>query len=311
MDNYKELFVDGGLTQKDFMTTLRNNFYYVLIVVPCQTILALFLAMVVNQKFLKGRSFFRSAFYFPSVTSSVAISVVFLFIFQNTGAVNAMLAKFGITGPNWFADARGLIHIFLERIGVVDLANPPTALVDHTVMGLPVWEWIAGPSVAMCTIMILSIWTTSGTFMLMFLAALQDVSNEVDEAAMVDGAGRWQRFRYVTLPAIKPTLFLVITLGLIGTWQVFDQVYIMSQGGPAKTTLTPAYLSYTKGFSEFEYGVGAAIAFCLFLIIMVMTLIQKWVMRDKDAAKLKKSQKAQDRLTADAQKELIRQEVSE
>ena len=99
---------------------------------------------------------------------------------------------------------------------------------------------------------------------------------------MIDGASRWQRLRYVTLPQLKPTLFLVITLGLIGTWQVFDQVYVMTQGAPAKTTLTPAFLSYRTAFSDFNYGSGAAISFILFLIIVIMTLIQRWVMRDRD-----------------------------
>ena len=103
---------------------------------------------------------------------------------------------------------------------------------------------------------------------------------ELDEASEIDGATRWQRLRYVTLPLLKPTMFLVLTLGLIGTWQVFDQVYVMSQGNPAKTTLTPAFLSYRTAFRDFEYGSGAAISFVLFLIIIVLTLLQRWVMRD-------------------------------
>ena len=134
----------------------------------------------------------------------------------------------------------------------------------------------------MCAIIALVVWTTSGTFMLMFLAALQTVPVELDEASEIDGATRWQRLRYVTLPLLKPTMFLVLTLGLIGTWQVFDQVYVMSQGNPAKTTLTPAFLSYRTAFRDFEYGSGAAISFVLFLIIIVLTLLQRWVMRERD-----------------------------
>jgi multiple sugar transport system permease protein len=117
--------------------------------------------------------------------------------------------------------------------------------------------------------------------MLMFLAALQDVPDDVIEAARVDGATRWQTFRSVTLPALRPTLFLVITLGLIGTWQVFDQVYILGGGNPAKTTLTPAYLSYQASFGDGKWGQGAAISFILFAIIIVMTIIQRIVMRDR------------------------------
>jgi len=133
----------------------------------------------------------------------------------------------------------------------------------------------------MCAIIALAVWTTSGTFMLMFLAALQDIPEDVEEAAMVDGTTSWQRFRAVTLPALKPTLFLVLTLGLIGTWQVFDSIYIMSQGGPAKSTLTPAFLSYQTSFQNGKWGQGAAIAFILFAIIVIFSLVQRFVMRDR------------------------------
>ena len=279
-ENYTKLFTDEGLTRTDFMTSLRNTLYYVLMVVPLQTVLALGLALVLNSRVLKGRSFFRTAFYFPSVTSSVAIAVVFLFIFTNGGAVNVVLGFFGIKGPQWFSDARGILHVFLNNTGLV--TTPPAALADNTALGLSWWDWLSGPSVAMCAIIALVVWTTSGTFMLMFLGALQNHPVELDEASMLDGATRWQHLRYVTLPLLKPTMFLVITLGLIGTWQVFDQIYVMSQGYPAKTTLTPAYLSYSKAFDEFSYGIGAAISFVIFAIIVALTLLQRYVMRDKD-----------------------------
>ncbi|RKN19814.1 sugar ABC transporter permease [Micromonospora musae] len=279
VENYTRLFAEDGLARRDLMTSLRNNIYYVGIVVPAQTILALGLALVVNNRMLKGKGFFRSAFYFPSVTSSVAISVVFLFLFANSGAVNKLLSLFGVAGPQWFADSRGVLHLLLGALGVDD---PPAALTGGGPFGLSWWEWLSGPSVAMVSIITLVVWTTSGTFMLMFLAALQNVPVTLDEASTLDGAGRWQRLRYVTLPMIRPTMFLVVTLGLIGSWQVFDQVYVMSQGDPAKTTLTPAYLSYRTAFREFDYGSGAAISFVLFLIIIVLTLIQRRVMADRD-----------------------------
>jgi len=281
-DNYTALFTKPGLARLDFMTSIRNNLYYVLAVVPLQTVLALALALVVNNRLLKGKGFFRTTFYFPSVTSSVAISVVFLFLFTNSGAINAVLAFFGIHGPAWFSDPRGVLHIILGALGLVDPNNPPAWLANSHLGGLSTWDWISGPSVAMCAIIFLVVWTTSGTFMLMFLAGLQNVPVELDEAGMIDGATRWQRLRYITLPQLKPTLFLVITLGLIGTWQVFDQIYVMSQGNPAKTTLTPAYLSWRTAFTDFDYGPGAAISFILFGIIVVLTLFQCWVMRDKD-----------------------------
>jgi multiple sugar transport system permease protein len=233
---------------------------------------------------LKSKSFFRTAFYFPSVTSSVAISVVFLFIFANSGAVTGLLSMFGIQGPEWFSDSRGVLHLLLGGLGVVDPNAPPAALTGGGPFGLSWWEWLSGPSVAMCTIITLVVWTTSGTFMLMFLAALQDIPVTLEEASLLDGANRLQRFRYVTLPMLKPTMFLVLTLGLIATWQVFDQVYVMSQGNPAKTTLTPAYLSYRTAFRDFDYGTGTAISFVLFLVIVVLTLLQRWVMRDRRPA---------------------------
>ncbi|TKK90221.1 sugar ABC transporter permease [Herbidospora galbida] len=282
-DNYSKLFTEDGLTRQDFMTSVRNNIYYVGIVVPVQTVLALGLALVVNSRMLKGKGFFRAAFFFPSVTSSVAISVVFLFIFASSGAVNNLLAFFGVQGPQWFADARGILHLVLGGLGVVDVDNPPAFLTSGGPFGLSWWDWLAGPSVAMSTIMLLVIWTTSGTFMLMFLAALQDIPVTLEEASMLDGAGRWKRLRFVTLPMLKPTLFLVLTMGIISTWQVFDQVYVMSQGAPGKTTLTPAYLSYTQAFDSFEYGTGTAISFVLFAIIVLFTIVQRWLLRERNA----------------------------
>ncbi|MFI6740946.1 carbohydrate ABC transporter permease [Nonomuraea sp. NPDC050451] len=281
VDNYTRLFTEEGLARQDFMTSVRNNVYYVALVVPLQTVLALGLALIVNSRLLKGRTFFRAAFFFPSVTSSVAISVVFLFVFANSGAVNALLSMFGIDGPQWFADSRGVLHLLLGSVGLVDPEAPPEALTSGGPFGLSWWEWLSGPSVAMTTIIMLVVWTTSGTFMLMFLAALQDIPVSLEEAAMLDGAGRRQVFRNVTLPLLKPTLFLVLTLGLISTWQVFDQIYVMSQGNPAKTTLTPAFLSYQTAFRSFEYGSGTAISFVLFAIIVVLTLVQRWVMRER------------------------------
>lgn len=280
-ENYTKLFTQDGLVRQDFFTSVRNNVYYVVLVVPLQTVLALCLAIVVNQRLLKGRTFFRAAFYFPSVTSSVAISVVFLFLFANSGTVNAVLGLFGIDGPLWFSDSRGLIHLVLGGLGLADPDNPPAALAGHGVLGLTWWDWFSGPSVAMCTIITLVVWTTSGTFMLMFLAALQDVPVALEEASLIDGANRWQRFRAVTLPHLRPVLFLVLTLGLISTWQVFDQIYVMSQGDPAKTTLTPAYLSYRTAFRNLDYGSGAAMSFVLFSIIVLLTLLQRLVLRGR------------------------------
>lgn len=278
LENYRSILTGGSLDQRDFGTALRNNFYYVLLVVPLQTALALGLAVLVQGKALKGRGFFRTAFYFPSVTSAVAITVLWLFLFNTTGAVNEVLGWIGINGPNWFQDPRGLVHLGLGALGV---DSAPGALSDADFLGISGWEWLSGPSVAMFALVLLAVFTTSGTFMLLFIAALNNIGDEIEEAGMIDGAGAWQRFRHLTVPMIRPTLFTVLTLGLIGTWQVFDQIYTGTQGGPAKTTVTPAYLSYQSAFGDQQFGQGAAIAFILFLIIVVMTLLQRILLRSR------------------------------
>lgn len=279
-ENYREIVNGGGLAEKDFGTALRNNAYYVLLVVPLQTAMSLFLAVLVNRQFLRGRGIFRTAFYFPSVTSSVAITVLWLFLFSSTGVVNKVLSFIGVQGPNWFQDPRGVLHLVLSFIGI----NGSEASTSEF-LGLSWWDWLAGPSVAMCAFILMAVFTTSGTFMLLFIAALQGLNSEIQEAALIDGASGWQRFWHVTLPMLKPTLFTVLTLGMIGCWQVFDQIYVGTQGGPSKTTLTPAYLSFNSAFNNQQWGQGAAISFILFGIIVIFAIIQRWALRDKDSAR--------------------------
>ncbi|MDQ1732206.1 MAG: multiple sugar transport system permease protein [Pseudonocardiales bacterium] len=275
--NYRFLLSQDGLSRQNLMQSLRNNFYYVLFVVPLQTALALFLAVIVNRRRLAGRGFFRTAFYFPSVTSSVAIVIVFLFVFGGSGVVNAVIAKLGATGPDWFSQQAGIFHLGLDKIGV---HKAPGMLANHALLGQSWWEWLSGPSLAMLVLIVLAVWTTAGTFMLMFLAALQNISAEVEEAAVVDGATSWQRFWRVTLPMLRPTLFLVLTLGLISTWQTFDAQFIIGATNP--TVVTPAYLSYQTSFNNQQWGQGAAISFILFFIIIVLAAFQRWVLRDRD-----------------------------
>ena len=280
--NYQQILAEPGLPQRDFGISLRNNLYYVLLVVPLQTMLSLLLAAAVNRRAMRGVGFFRTAFYFPSVTSAVAITVLWLFLFSATGPVNKLIAFIGLDGPNWFQDPRGIVHVVAGWFG---LDTAPVALGQPGPLGVTGWEWLAGPSVAMTALILMAVFTTSGTFMLLFLAALQALDPEVDEAAMMDGAGRVTRFFRVTVPQLRPTIFTVITLGLIGTWQVFDQIYTGTQGGPSKTTLTPAYLSYTAAFEGQRWGQGAAISFILFFIIVGLTLLQRWALRERDGAR--------------------------
>jgi multiple sugar transport system permease protein len=272
--NYRELLTEDGVRRTDFAISLRNTFYYVIGVVPAQTLLAFVLAVILNQKFLKGKGFFRTAYYFPSITSSIAITLIFVFLFQTNGAINRVLP---IQDIDWLDNARGLIHNFLGVLGVED---GPAFLTENEFMGLELWDWLAGPSVAMTAVMMLVTWTTAGTLMLIFLAGLQNISPSVEEAAIVDGAGPVQRFFRITIPLMRPTIFFVVTLGFIGTWQVFDQVYAGTAGGPRKTTVTPAYLIYTQAFTNSKAGLAGAIAVILFVIIMLFTWINRKVIRD-------------------------------
>ena len=278
LENYRDLLVNDGLTRDNFVSSVRNNLYFVLLVVPIQTALALFLALILNQKRLGGKSFFRTAFYMPSVSSAIAIGFIFIFLFQRDGAINQILSVFGAGDRQWFNNGDGTLHALAAMVGIDDA---PGFLADHGFLGMDWWDWLSGPSWSMVIIITLVIWTTSGTFMLMLLSGLQSVPEEVHEAAAIDGAGRWQTLRYVTLPLLKKHVVLVVTLGLIGTWQVFDQLFIMTDG--AGETVTPAYLSYTTGFREGLFGRASALAFIVFVIILGFTAFQRLATRDKES----------------------------
>jgi len=283
LDNYTRLLLQDGLAQKDFFTAFKNTLYFVLGVVPVQTILALLLAVVLNQKWLKARGLFRTVYYFPSITSSVVISLIFMWMFSRSGIINVVLSGlFPNYDPvTWLNDSNGLIHNLLGVFGITRQTVGEWA--TTRIVGLTAWDWISGPSVTMFTIMILNTWTTIGTLMVIFLAALQNISPEVYEAAQIDGATAWQTFRRITVPLLAPTTFFVVTLGLIGTFQVFDQVFVISSGGPAKTTITIAYIVYQNGFKNSEMGLAAASAIILFGIIFVFTMIQRRITSEHTA----------------------------
>lgn len=254
--NYRHIFT----ANEDFRIALRNTVWFSLIVVPTQTAIGLFLAVLANRK-IKGKTFFRTAFYFPSISSSVVISVIFLWLYQNNGLINFVLRKLSLPTPRppWLSNPKGILEMLLSGVGFENVPG-----------------WLAGPSVALLSIMMLNIWTTAGTMMVVFLAGLQDIPGDVYEAASLDGATRARQFRDITVPLLRPVILFVITLGLIGTFQVFDQIYVMSAGGPAKTTTTLVFLIYTEAF-KFGQGLGyaSALAVVLFAIIFVLFLIQR------------------------------------
>lgn len=260
LDNYRKLF-----TQSDFQTALRNTMWLSFGVVPVQTFIALVLAVIANQK-IRGRGFFRTAFYFPSISSTVVISVIFLWLYQQNGLINFFLRKLGFPTPRppWLANPKGVIAMILNSFGIENV-NP----------------WLAGPSVALLSIMMMIVWTSVGGTMVIFLAGLQGLPNDVYEAAALDGATPRQMFWQITLPMLRPIVFFVVTLGLIGTFQVFDQIFVMSQGGPAKTTLTLGYLVYQEGFTNFSMGYASAIAMTLFAIILSIYFVQQRFLRPR------------------------------
>lgn len=227
--NYFELFQD-----RVFLIAIKNTIVYTLGVVPVQTLLALVLAFIMNQK-LKGRAFFRLAFYVPAITSSVVTSIIFVWIYAKPGLLNYLLSLLGLEGTDW-------------------LTNPSTALF---------------------AIMVLNIWTTSGYFMISFLAGLQSIPASLYEAAKIDGANQWQQFWKITVPMVRPVTYFVVVLGLIGCFQVFDQIYVMSSGGPVNATTTMSYFTYNNSFKYFRLGYGAASAIVLAIIIFGATWLQK------------------------------------
>jgi len=225
-----------ALQSADFHRALLNALYYMIVVVTLQTILALTMALVLDR-IAAGRGAFRTIYYLPAVTSSVVMGLIFIWLFAPGGWVDTLL---GVAFP-----------------------------------GLKNYGWLLDARTALPAIMTTTIWSTAATFMITFVAGLQDIPAHIYEAAKIDGAVGWKSLWNVTLPLLRPTIFLVTVLGTIGTLQVFDQVYVMTSGGPLKSTLTPVYLIYTNGFNDFRMGLAAAEAFILFAIIFSLTLIQR------------------------------------
>jgi multiple sugar transport system permease protein len=246
--NYARAFRDT-----DFLISLGNVFWYFVIVTTCQTVGAILLATLLNTK-MRGQRIYRTMFYAPSVASSVVMSMIFWWLFLPTGWINAVLG----TNLAWLQDARGLFQVVLGA----NITSP----------------FLKGPSIAWMAIMFMAIFSTIPTFMVMFLAALQDIPGHLYEAAAIDGSTGVHAFFHITLPLLRPVILLVVVLGTIGTFQVFDQVSLITRGGPLKTTLTPAWLIYAKTLGQetgAEAGFGAAMAFILAAVIFGITIIQR------------------------------------
>lgn len=235
----------AALLQKPlFWKAMGNTLWFVVFGVPAIVAVSLAAALLVNSRMLKWRAVWRVALFAPFVTTLVATAVVWNYLLHTRyGLINYGLGKLGIDPVDW-------------------LGNPRTSL----------------PA-----ILLFVTWKTFGYNMVIFLAALQSVSGDLLDAARVDGAGWWTRLRHVILPAIAPTVLLVSILTVAGMFQLFAEPYVMTQGGPEQSTVTVLYFMYEEGFKWWNLGSGAAVAFILFLCILVVTLLQLRVARRSGA----------------------------
>jgi multiple sugar transport system permease protein len=236
----------SALSDPIFHRAIQNSLYYAVVWVPLTMAVGLFLAVLVNQK-LRGRTFFRAAFYFPSIASSAAITILWIFLAAPDGFFNAVRAAIGVNP---------LFHL----LGFADNQN-----------------WIGNADTALNSIIILNAWTTSGTFMLFYLASLQTISGEIYEAAAIDGAGSWQMFWRITFPLLKPGHYFVATVAVIGALQLFDQAAIAggSDGSPANSLMTMVLYVYNQAFTKFDFDYAAAVGMILFVLIFTITVIQR------------------------------------
>lgn len=226
-----------------FWQALKNTFYFVLIAGPLNVLVSLFAALLLNSKLVMFKSFFRLAYFLPVVTTLVAVAIVWRFIYHpRFGLLNYLLGLFGLNTIDWLGD----------------------------------------PNWAMPAIILMSVWKSFGYNMIIFIAGLQNIPHSLYEAAAIEGAGFWQSFRHITLPMLVPTTVFVGIITMIGYFQLFTEPYVLTQGGPINKTLSIVLYMYQEGFRWWNMGYAAAIAFMLFLIIFVFTLLQLKLQKETD-----------------------------
>lgn len=234
LQNYQQILTDDP----SFSTSIVVTLYYMVGHIPLAMALAFAVALLLNQQ-VWGMPLFRTLYYLPAVTASVATAILWAWLFDPTfGLIDQVLALFGIKGPNW--------------------------------LGVTTW--------AMPAFILMSLWSI-GEMMVIYLAALQGVPQTLHEAAAIDGAGRWMRLRHVTIPMMTPAIFLTLILQIIGSFQVFTSAFILTNGGPGNATLFYVLYLYQSAFQNFRMGYASALAWILFVIIMVFTLFQVWLSR--------------------------------
>jgi multiple sugar transport system permease protein len=237
LENYARL-----LRTPLFWSSLKNTFYFALVGGPLTIAVSLGAALLLDAKLVRWKSFFRTIYFTPFVTTLVAVAIVWRYLYHTR---------------------YGLLNYGLEALGV-----PPI-------------DWLGDPRWAMPSIILMAVWKNFGYNMLIFIAGLQSIPDELYDAANVDGAGPVRQFFNVTLPMLRPTLLFVGVITMIGYFQLFAEPYVMTQGGPLRSTTSVVLLMYEEGFRWWRMGFAAAIAFVLFLVILGFTLIQFRVQRER------------------------------
>jgi multiple sugar transport system permease protein len=233
LENYIYLFTDA-IEAPIFWQSLGNTFYFA-VGVPINLIISLLLALLLNRK-IRGVGVFRTAFFLPTITSTAAISVVWLWLFHPAqyGLFNSILIS----------------------------------------LGIPIQSWLRDPLLAMPCLIAMGIWSGMGYNIIIFLAGLQSIPSTYYEAAKIDGANTFSLFRFITWPLLGPTMFYVLTVGIINSLKAFTEIDVMTQGGPLNATNTTAYYLYQNAFQFFQMGKASAIAVLLFLLMLLLTWIQ-------------------------------------
>ncbi len=245
------------LKDHTFWQAMNNTFWYVITVVPGIIIFSLLIAILLNQE-IRLRGFFRTAYFLPVVTSIIAISIVWKWIYHpRIGILNYFLTLLHLPQLKWLEESRGIFEMMFQR-------------------ELPLF--LKGPSLALFSLSIMAIWKSLGYNIIIFLAGLQNIPKHYYESASIDGATKWQVFRHITLPLLSPTTFYVFIMTTITSFQVFAPVWMMTgppPGGPLGTTNVIVYYLFDKAFNFLKYGYATAVAFILFVIILGLTIFQK------------------------------------
>jgi multiple sugar transport system permease protein len=250
-DNYVRALGSSNLWHSLLVTAT-----YSLIAVPVQLGLGLFVAYLLYQK-VRGQSFFRVVFFLPYITSTVASAAVWAYLYSpQNGLFNAVLRQLGLPVQQWLTEPRGIFALAGQAVG----------------WSVPIWA--AGPSLTLISLIAFTTWVFVGYDIAIFLAGLGNIPTELYEAARVDGAGGWKLFRNITLPLLSPTTFFLLIFTVIGTFKAFNHIWVMTEGGPGDATTTTSVLIFQELYKNNHYGASAALAFILFAVILLLTLVQ-------------------------------------